>query len=234
MNFHDLHEQLRLELLRRIELGALTGTSLAHQVGFKQGHVSNFLNCKRMLSLEGLDRVLQTQNLTISELMPLDLSASAKDSAGEDDVVPVVSLSAAMEEAVVRSGSVIETVRILRSRLEDTRSRPSPRHTRWQRFVAIRADVHQAAAMDPVIAPGAIVVLDRHYNSLAPYRPHQRNLYAVGTKAGLVLRYVDFDNGTLILRPLSANFPVQLIAVAAHETPADFLVGRVCMVMAEI
>lgn len=234
MNFHDLHEQLRLELLRRIELGMLTGTSLARQVGFKQGHVSNFLNRKRFISLEGLDRVLAAQDLTVSELMPLDLSASVTDSPGEDEVVPVLSLSAAMDEPVVRPASVIETVRVPRSRLEDTRSRPSPRYALWQRFVAIRADAQQAAAMDPVVAPGAIVVLDRHYNSLAPYRAHQRNLYAVRTKAGLELRYVDFDLGTLILRPLSANVPVRLIVLATGETPADYLAGRVCMVISEV
>src|SRR5579864_994767 len=108
MNFQHLHEQLRLELLRRIELGILNGTSLARQVGFKQGHVSNFLNRKRSLSMEGLDRVLAAQNLTVSELMPLDLSASAPVEAGAD-VIPVLSLSAAMDEPVVRPASVIET-----------------------------------------------------------------------------------------------------------------------------
>jgi hypothetical protein len=129
---------------------------------------------------------------------------------------------------------VIETLRIPASRLEDNRSRPSPRRLHWQRFVAIRADAQQASAMDPVIARGAIVVLDRHYNSLAPYRPQQRNLYAVRTRSGLALRYVDFDESTLILRPLSADAPVQLIALAGHETPADYLAGRVCLVISEV
>jgi len=34
MNFQDLHELLRLEVLRRIESGDLTGTRLAGQAGF--------------------------------------------------------------------------------------------------------------------------------------------------------------------------------------------------------
>ena len=58
MNFADLHELLRLELLRRINAGTLTGTRLAQQTGFQQAHISNFLNRKRALSMEGLDRVL--------------------------------------------------------------------------------------------------------------------------------------------------------------------------------
>ena len=71
MNFQDLHELLRLELLRRIDLGSLTGTGLARQAGFRQAHISNFLNRKRSLSLGGLDRVLAAQNLTVDQIMPL-------------------------------------------------------------------------------------------------------------------------------------------------------------------
>jgi hypothetical protein len=88
--------------------------------------------------------------------------------------------------------------------------------------------------MDPMIAAGTIVVLDRHYNSLAPYRAHQRTLYAVRCGAGLVLRFVEFDDGRLILRPLSLAFPVQLLALESHEAPADYIVGRVCLVISEL
>ncbi len=76
MNFQDLHELLRLELLRRIERGTLTGSRLAQQIGFQQAHVSNFLNRKRALSLEGLDRVLASQNITIDQLLPLEIQAT--------------------------------------------------------------------------------------------------------------------------------------------------------------
>src|ERR1700721_3142035 len=133
MNFQDLHELLRVELLRRIERGTLTGSRLAQQAGFQQAHISNFLNRKRALSLEGLDRVLAAQNLTIDQILPLDIQAAA-------------------------------------TRLNATRARPSTRHAHWQRFLAIRADTQQAAAMDPLLAPGAIAVLDGPYNSLPPYR----------------------------------------------------------------
>jgi hypothetical protein len=234
MNFQDLHELLRLELLRRIELGSLTGTSLARQAGYRQAHISNFLNRKRALSLEGLDRVLTAQNLTVEQILPLELGASAPPVVDPIEAVSVVSPSTAMDDAVVREASVVETIHVSASRLQDNRSRPSPKFAHWQRFLAIRADAQQAAAMDPMIAAGAVVVLDRHYNSLAPYRAHQRTLYAVRCGAGLVLRYVEFDDGRLILRPLSPAFPVQLLALGAHETPADYIVGRVCLVVSEL
>ena len=88
--------------------------------------------------------------------------------------------------------------------------------------------------MEPLLAPGAIAVLDRHYNSLAPYRAQQPTLYAVRCGAALLLRYVDFDEGHLILRPYAREFPVQLIPLASHESPADYIVGRVCLVFSEL
>jgi len=238
MNFQDLHELLRLELLRRIERGALTGSRLANQAGFQQGHVSNFLNRKRSLSLEGLDRVLASQNLTVEQILPLDVTATAAcahvPSSDHTEVIPVVSSSAAMDAARIPPSAIIETIHVTASRLHENRSRPSPRHTHWQRFIAIRADAQQAAAMEPLVSAGAITVLDRHYNSLAPYRAHQPTLYAVRNGAALSLRFVDFDEGHLILRPYSRDFPVQLIPLATHESPADYIIGRVCLVFSEL
>jgi hypothetical protein len=238
MNFQDLHELLRLELLRRIDRGTLTGSRLAQQAGFQQAHISNFLNRKRALSLEGLDRVLAAQNLTIDQILPLDLAAAAAPtlSAPSDpiEIIPVVSASVAMDDARIAPSAVIETLQVSASRLHDNRARPSTKHAHWQRFLAIRADAQQSAAMDPLLAPGAIAVLDRHYNSLAPYRAHQPTLYAVRCGAALLLRFVDFDEGRLILRPYARDFPVQLLPLATHESPADYIVGRVCLVFAEL
>jgi plasmid maintenance system antidote protein VapI len=238
MNFQDLHELLRVELMRRIERGTLTGSRLAQQAGFQQAHISNFLNRKRALSLEGLDRVLASQNLTIDQILPLDLTASQAPTPTQPsdpiEIVPVVSPSAAMDEARISPSAIIETIQVSASRLHDNRARPSTRHAHWQRFLAIRADTQQSAAMDPLVAPGAIAVLDRHYNSLAPYRAHQPTLYAVRCGAALLLRFVDFDEGRLILRPYSRDFPVQLLPLATHETPADYIVGRVCLVFSEL
>jgi len=238
MNFQDLHELLRLELLRRIDRGVLTGSRLAQQAGFQQAHISNFLNKKRALSLEGLDRVLASQKLSIEHILPLDLNANSTPTPPETsdpiEVVPVVSPSAAMDEARISPSSIIETIQVSASRLHDNRARPSTRHAHWQRFLAIRADTQQSAAMHPLVSPGAIAVLDRHYNSLAPYRAHQPTLYAVRSGAALLLRFVDFDEGRLILRPYSRDFPIQLLPLATHETPADYIVGRICLLFSEL
>jgi hypothetical protein len=233
MNFQFLHELLRLELLRRIDHGGLTGTKLAQLAGFQQAHMSNFLNKKRSLSLEGMDRVMAAQDLTVEQLLPIDLQAGA----GTDDLmegVPVVSASAAMESVVVSAAAVIETIQVSASRLQGNRAHAAPGRAQWQRFVAIRVDAQQAAAMEPVLSPGTIAVLDRHYNSLAPYRAHQPTLYAVRCGAALLLRFVDFDEDRLILKPYVRSFPVQLLALDAKEAPADYIVGRVCILLSEL
>jgi transcriptional regulator with XRE-family HTH domain len=242
MTFADLHELVRSELARRIERGDLTGVALARRSGFQQGHVSNFLNGKRALSLGGLDRVLAALNLTVDQLMPLELSAAAGVSARPAlepvEAVPVVSAAVAMEDAAVRPEQVMETLQVAASRLEDCRARASPRTAGWQRFVAVRADAEQAAAMEPLLSADALVVIDRHYNSPAPYRARRRTLFAVRAGGGLALRFVDFasasDAGRLILRPLALEFPVQLVAMAEGEAPGDYIVGRVCLVMSEL
>jgi hypothetical protein len=235
MNFEDLHELLRSELERRIHQGQLSGAAIARSSGFQQAHISNFLNRKRALSLSGLDRVMAAQGITVEQVLPMDLSGSAAvEPAGSGvELIPLVPPSTAAEDAVVRAGSVIERMPVAWSRLAECRTLASAKVAGWERFVAIRADGQQAAAMAPVVGAGAMVVIDRHYNSLTPYRSQQRTLLAVRGGSGLALRFVDFDEGRLILRPLSLDFPVELVRLRADETPADYIVGRVCLVLAE-
>lgn len=238
MNFQDLHELLRLELVRRIERGVVTQGRLAQKAGFQQAHVSNFLNRKRALSLEGLDKVMEAQNLTIEQILPLELAAAgaAASEPVEELVeeVPIVSPSAAMDDSQIAGAAVIETVPVVAARLKENRTKPAPRRTQWERFVAVRVDAQQAAAMAPVLAAGVLAVIDRHWNSLAPYRANQPNIYAVRSGSMLMLRYVDFDDRHLILRPFLREFPVQLIGLREGESPADYVVGRVCLVVAEV
>src|ERR1700749_1659821 len=69
MKFKALQENLRKTLWDRIEEGELTGIRLAQQTGFKQAHISNFLNRKRGLSIEGMDKVLNVQHLSVLDLL---------------------------------------------------------------------------------------------------------------------------------------------------------------------
>ena len=177
------------------------------------------------------------QGLTVEQILPVDLAAGAapeEETSDPLEQVPIVSPSAAIDDAQIAKAAVIETVPVVGSRLKENRAKPAPRRTQWERFVAVRVDAQQAAAMAPVLAVGALAVIDRHYNSLAPYRANQPNIYAVRSGSMLMLRYVDFDERHLILRPFLREFPVQLIGLREGESPADYIVGRVCLVVAEV
>ena len=58
IRFQTLQDSLRTGIWARLERGELTGKSLAHKAGFQQAHLSNFLNGKRGLSLQAMDRLL--------------------------------------------------------------------------------------------------------------------------------------------------------------------------------
>src|SRR5579871_4866523 len=78
MKFKILQDNLRKILWDRIETGELTGLRLAQQTGFKQAHISNFLNRKRGLSLEGMDKVLSVQHLSVLDLLdPAEINKRA-------------------------------------------------------------------------------------------------------------------------------------------------------------
>lgn len=87
--------------------------------------------------------------------------------------------------------------------------------------------------MDPLVLPQAIVLIDRHYNSLAPYRPGRPNVYAVRHGSHLTLRYADFLANRLVLHPHNIAFPVDVIQLEPGEAPGDLLAGRIALIVNE-
>ncbi len=227
-----MHERLRLELQRRIQRGTLSVSLLARQTGFRQSHVSNFLRSRRQLSLDGVDRVLAAQHMGAADLLPAN-ALPAWQLGEESAQVPVVSYATAMHEPVVRPSAVQSLLWVPAGLLESTRSRASTHRRAWQRFVAISVPAADALAMDPLIQPDAIALIDRHYNSLVQYRPTRPNVYAVRKDAHLRLRYVDFLLNRLVLRPHNQAFPVELTDLAPRDSPGDLIVGRVTLILNE-
>ena len=88
--------------------------------------------------------------------------------------------------------------------------------------------------MEPLVQPDAVVVVDRHYISLAGYRAGRLNIYAVRNGGHLSLRYADFVCNRLVLRPHNLAFPVDLLEIAPGESPADLIAGRVAMILNEV
>jgi len=236
VKFKTLQENLRQTLRERIDEGSLTGLRLAEQTGFKQAHISNFLNRKRSLSLEGMDRVLHVQHLSVLDLLdPAEVNQRATvppPSGDEFDNIFVVDAAAATQPLIM-SMNVREIQKFKRSFLRRLRPDRHGKRRDWERFVAIKA-TSDAMSMHPRLQPGALVLIDRHYNSLEPYRRGELNMYAVQVDDALRLRYVERAGHNLILRPHNQSYAVEIVPLEEGDNVSDYLLGRVCFVGMEI
>jgi hypothetical protein len=237
MNFTQLQERLRQELLRRIDRGSVNGALLARQTGFQPSHISNFLRRRRTLSLSGLDRLLAAQMLTIADLLALgDTSSAHRESVRgtTHTAVPVVGSAAAIHDAVLPPSAILDVVQLPLGVLEHMRTRRATSRRGWTRFVSVRVTRQQAAGMQPLLPPETLAVIDRHYNSPVSYQPAHPSIFAVRVGNALQFRLAEFENNRLILRPLELEAPVQLLALGPHEAPSDVIIGRVCLTLAPI
>ncbi len=237
MKFRALQENLRKAMLKRIEAGELTGLKLARLTGYQQAHISNFLNRKRSLSLGGMDKVLQVQHLSVLDLLdPEEVNKRASIlPPSEDDFenVLLVEGTVAAGEPLVTSENVQEILKFKKDFLR--RLRPAMETVRddWRRFVMVKVDAREGMSMYPRLLPGSTVLIDRHYNSLAPYRKDEPNMYAVKKDGGCTIKYVELADGTLVLRPHNQSYPVSVLPLEEGQTAADLIVGRVCHVSIE-
>jgi hypothetical protein len=235
MNFTQIHERLRLELLRRIHRGTLSVSLLARQTGLGQPHLSNFLRARRQLSLQAIDRILAAQYISAADLLPAPVRMATLPAAAEDSgTVPLVSHAAALFEPFIRPNAVQSLLHLPPGVLQAIRARTSSARRAWQRFVAVRAREQDVPPMEPLVLLEAIVLIDRHYNSFAPYRDGRPNLYAVRDGAHLKLRYVDLELDRLVLRPHNIGFPIELIDAGQWESPTEPLAGRVALIVNEL
>jgi hypothetical protein len=231
MKFKGLQENLRKALWQRIDNGELTGLRLANQTGFRQAHISNFLNRKRSLSLDGMDRVLSVQRLSVLDLLdPNEVNKRATIPPPSDDEfenVLVVEGAVAANQALIMSMKVREIQKFKRGFLRKLRPDRHGNRAEWERFVAIKID-GDGISMYPRLMPGATVLIDRHYNSLQPYRKNELNMYAVRTKGSCIVRYVELAGRNIVLRPHNQSHAVEVLPMSEGESLTDYLVGRVC------
>jgi hypothetical protein len=229
MKFIQMHDNLRHELLRRIRRGSLSVSLLTRQTHLAQSHISNFLHGKRGLSLNAVDRILASQKLGAEDLLP-DARRRASLIEEEHTSIPIVSHGTALFEHVVYPSAISEVMPLPATALQFIRPHAASARATWQRFVAVRISATDALPMEPVILPEALVVIDRHYNALVPYRIGRQSPYAVRNGAHLVVSYVEFRDGRLVLRPHNRAFPVELLEAEPGKRPQDLIVGRIALV----
>lgn len=232
MKAKQLQENLRRMLRKKMNGSRWTGTALAERAGLQQAHISNFINGKRGLSLEAMDRVLATLRLSLLDLLdPADINQWAN--------VPVSPDAHFQNIPLVTGYAQVLTPRITRGISHDIlkfpsrflRSlRPACKHARdhWERFVAMRVQAREAMGMFPRLLPGATVLIDRHYNSLKPYRPGDCNMFLVCKLNGeCTIRYVEIAAGRLILRPHNRAYPLQVLLLPTRHPISHYIVGRI-------
>ena len=141
MKFRVLQENLRKALWERIEDGDLTGLRLAQQTGFKQAHISNFLNKKRGLSIEGMDKVLAVQHLSVLDLLDADevnKRASILPPSGDEfENVLLVDATVAATHPLITSVNVKEILKFKKSFLRRLKPEIEGDREAWERFVII-------------------------------------------------------------------------------------------------
>ncbi len=238
MKFKLLQENLRKTLWERIDEGELTGLRLAEQTGFKQAHISNFLNRKRGLSLEGMDRVLQVQRLSVLDLLdPQEINKRASIlPPSEDEFQNVLGVegATAASDPLIMSMNVTEIFKFKAAFLRKLRPEMEGARSKWERFVVVKVDSREGMSMYPRLLPGATALIDRHYNSLKPYRKGESNMYAVSRDGLCTMRYVEVADRNLILRPQNQSYLVEVINMEEGKAASDYLIGRVCYVGIEI
>src|SRR3954468_13761066 len=183
MKVRTLQENLRKTLWKRIDAGEITGLKLADLTGFKQAHISNFLNRKRSLSIEGFDNLLGVAHLSVLDLLdPSEVNKRASilpPSEDEFENVLVVEGPIAAGEPLVTNENVKEILKFKKSFLKRLRPDMSTPRDEWRRFVLVKVDDRDGMSMYPRLLPGSTVLIDRHYTSLLPYRKQEKNMYAV-------------------------------------------------------
>ncbi len=231
MTFKMLQESLRKRLWKEVNNGGLTGTEVAARAGLQQAHISNFLNGKRGLSLEAMDRVLAAENLSVMDLLvreEINQRASIPRSAEPGfQTVPLVHAWLAAVAPQIERRNVWELLKFRSSFLSRLRSCCDPVRGQWERFVTLRVEAREGMSMFPRLLPGATVLVDRHYNSLRPYRRGERTMFLVRNLKRCVIRYVESVGASALLRPHNPDYPVEMLEVAPRHSASDYIIGRI-------
>jgi len=228
LDFAHLQSQLRRAVRARILSGQISGSELARRIGLKQPHVTNFLNRRRGLSLEAMDRVLRALEISVLDLVPArELECFAHSGSDtEYEAVPLVEANGLLLPFPPAS-AVRDWMKFRRRFLEQFRPEPVGRRQTWLRFVLMRMPDEDAKAMYPRIPRGAVLLVDRWYNSVRAYRSGEVNIYAVRLGDEILVRSLEVVENRILLRPERSEVPMQMMTIDEKCRYAEKIVGRV-------
>jgi len=235
MTIQDLQQRLRAHIRLRVNRHELTGRELARAAGLPQGHLSNFLNARRGLSLESMDHLLDALQIGVVELLRGDeLEPGARPPRARDRLEPVALVASANAAlARFRADQILGTRNFQRSFLRRLKVQAAVDRSDWQRFVLIKLEGAGAGGFFP--RPVSVTLLvDRYYNSLAPYRRLHPNLYAVSVWGRCLVAHISVCENCLLLRPREPRQPIEIVPIERGRSYSDYIVGRICYVGMEV
>ena len=236
MRLQDLQDRLRSHIRLRISRRELTGSGLSRQAGLPQGHLSNFLNSRRRLSLASMDRLLETLQIEVLDLVDAaEIRRWALPARGTSlESVALVSAEHAARSPRFTVEQIDGTVSFQKTFLRRLKPNDVCARGDWLRFVSIKLDARTVRAMFPRNAAGATLLIDRHYTSLDPYHHYQPNLYVIRFQGRCAVGYVSLASDHLVLRPCDVQHPIELARIDSTESYFGYIVGRVCHASIEI
>src|SRR5271166_3114510 len=154
MTIQDLQDELRAHIRARIGRGELTGSVLARDAAIPQGHLSNFLNARRGLSLEAMDRLLGALRIGVADLVNgNEVLLRAHPRRSRDSVEPVA-MVAAENAALARftADQILGMRGFQKKFLRKLRARVAVDRRDWLRFVLVKVDARSAGSLFPAAA----------------------------------------------------------------------------------
>lgn len=235
LDFRRLQSQLRRAVLARISSGQLSGRRLAHAIGFKQPHISNFLTRKRGLSVDGTDRILRVMGISVLDLIPRRIIERFAIANYDPDYesVPLVDASALLLPQPPNY-TIRERIKINHSHLRRFRKDTTQHRENWLRFVWMELQDADSQAMDPRIERGAILLVDRHYTSLVPHGTKELDIYAVRVGNKTVVRWFEVREREVLLRAQNPGVQTEFLPIDPNGRYVEKIIGRVCRVIYDV
>ena len=234
MTLQDLQEKLRLHIRARIGRGELTGIGLAQAADFPQGHLSNFLNARRGLSLESMDRLLATLGIGLLDLADkkeLQKRIQLPGIAGVERIAMVAAENASL--ARFSPTQILDTRSFNKAFLHRLKPRYAEDRHDWQRFVVIKMKLNTIPLI-ALRAANTVLLIDRHYSSLTPYHSFRPNVYVVRVGKRCSLGCLSLVENYLLLQSRDPQQEVEAIPIDSGKGYCEYIVGRVCHIGLEV
>src|ERR1700690_1512600 len=141
MTIQDLQESLRVHIRARIGRGELTGSGLSQSAGLQQSHLSNFLNSRRGLSLESMDRLLATLRMEVLDLADgREIQRRARPAVPGEECqdIPLVSAERAARVARFTRRQIDGSAGFSKAVLRRLRPHDVQHRADWLRFALVR------------------------------------------------------------------------------------------------